>query len=316
MGFLKDLWRRMVWSPSPSAPTRSLSATFATRLYQKLTDHEAGKNLFLSPFSIQVALAMCAAGARGETRRVLAALLDAPENVEEQNRQYAALLQSVYGDGRRPFHLLTANALWGQQDDHFQPAFQEAVADFYDGALHAVNFRAQPDEAARAINAWVSGKTREKIRELIQRDCITPDTRLILTNAIYFKGLWDEPFQEVSTWDENWYGPRPMMPNETHYLGMVVTKRGVSLLADTQVQGRPSVHDLATLLAQVMRRPLAGRTHRPRRLHVRGHPQWRELFLLWTNSASWSPFTGNFRRCSKPTGAACGRCETPTGSAW
>jgi serpin B len=223
MGFLKNFWRRMVWSPSASAPTRSISSDFATRFYDKLTDHEVGKNLFLSPFSIQVALAMCAAGAKGETRRVLATLLGAPENVEEQNRQYAALLQAVTGDGQRPFQLLTANALWGQQDYHFKPDFQEAIADFYDGALHVVNFRTQPDEAARAINAWVSDKTREKIRELIQPDFISPDTRLILTNAIYFKGQWDEPFQKASTRKEDWYGPSgtskvPMMHRSGDYL--------------------------------------------------------------------------------------------------
>ena len=132
--------------------------TFAARLYEKLASSQAGKNLFVSPFSIQVALAMCAVGARGETRRVLADLIGAPASVEEQNRQYAELLRSVHGDGNRPFQLDLANALWGQQGYRFQAAFQEAIADFYDGALHVVNFRAQPDEAVRTINAWVSSK--------------------------------------------------------------------------------------------------------------------------------------------------------------
>src|SRR5947208_6356085 len=85
---------------------------FSTRLYNKLAGTQAGKNLFLSPFSIRVALAMCAVGAKGETRRVLADLIGASESVEEQNRQYARLLKSVQG-GDRPFQLVTANALWG-----------------------------------------------------------------------------------------------------------------------------------------------------------------------------------------------------------
>src|SRR6516164_2834556 len=89
--------------------------------------------------SIQVALAMCAVGAKGETRKVMADLIGAPENVEEQNRQYAELLKSVHGDGERPFQLTTANALWGQQGSHFKSDFQEAIADFYDGALHEVD---------------------------------------------------------------------------------------------------------------------------------------------------------------------------------
>jgi serpin B len=203
-------------------PTTARS-DFASRLYDKLAGTQAGKNLFLSPFSIRVALAMCAVGARGETRRVLADLIGAPESVEEQNRQFARLLKSVQGDGDRPFQLVTANALWGQEGYHFKPGFQEAIADFYDGALHEVNFRAQPDEAVRTINTWVSEKTREKIRELVKRDFINDDTRLILSNAIYFKGQWEARFQKSATGHEAWHGPHgslqvPMMRRRGDYL--------------------------------------------------------------------------------------------------
>ena len=82
--------------------------------------------------------------------------------------------------------------------------------------FHEVNFHAQPDEAVTTINAWVSDKTREKIRELVKRDFISDDTRLVLTNAIYFKGQWVELFDKGSTTDEDWHGPNgiskvPMM---------------------------------------------------------------------------------------------------------
>ncbi|HEV3259795.1 MAG TPA: serpin family protein [Gemmataceae bacterium] len=188
-----------------SATARS---DFASRLYDKLACNQAGTNLFLSPFSIRVALAMCAVGARGETRRALADLIGAPESVEEQNRQYALLLKSVNGEGGRPFQLVAANALWGQQGYHFNPDYKKAVADFYDGAFHEVNFRAQPDEAVRTINAWVSDKTRAKIKELVKRDFLSADTRLVLTNAIYFKGQWVEQFQRAATRDVDWHGPK------------------------------------------------------------------------------------------------------------
>src|ERR1700687_5521491 len=95
-------------------------SNFATRLYDKLATTQAGKNLFLSPFSIRVALAMCAVGAKGETRRVMADLIGAPESVEEQNSQYAELLKAVNGEGERPYQLTTANALWGQQGYRFK----------------------------------------------------------------------------------------------------------------------------------------------------------------------------------------------------
>ena len=85
--------------------------------------------------------------------------------------------------------------------------------------------------------------------------------------------------QDDETWEAEFRAlPKPVMQSETHYLGMVVSKQGGSLLADTQVQGRPSANDMATLFAQAMRRPLTGQAHRPRRIHVRGHPQWQELF--------------------------------------
>src|SRR5262249_53088151 len=96
-------------------------------------------------------------------------------------------------------------------------------------------------------------------------------------------GLCEGPLEAAAPEDETWEAgfqalPKPMMQTETHYLGLVITKRGDSILAETQVEGRPTVNDMATLLANAMRRPLTGKPHRPRRLQVRGHPQWRELF--------------------------------------
>jgi hypothetical protein len=87
----------------------------------------------------------------------------------------------------------------------------------------------------------------------------------------------------LSRSDESWEVdfpmlPKPIMQTETHYLGMVVTRTGGSLLADRPVQGRPSVNDLATLLAHAMRRPLDGDARRPALVRLRGHHQWRELF--------------------------------------
>jgi hypothetical protein len=84
--------------------------------------------------------------------------------------------------------------------------------------------------------------------------------------------------QEDETWEADFRAlPKPMMQNETHYLGLVVTKRGDSVLAETKIEGRPSANDLATLLVNAMRQPLGDGAHRPRRIHVRGHRQWREL---------------------------------------
>lgn len=85
--------------------------------------------------------------------------------------------------------------------------------------------------------------------------------------------------QEDETWEADFQAlPKPIMQSETHYVGIVVTKQKGVVLADSHVEGRPSANDLTKLLTQAMRRPAAGTARRPRRLYLRGHPQWRDLF--------------------------------------
>jgi hypothetical protein len=96
--------------------------------------------------------------------------------------------------------------------------------------------------------------------------------------AAFVKGRFKRLRQEDETWEADFQAlPKPVMQSQTHYLGMVVDPDG-SFLADSHVDGRPTVNDMATLLANAMRRPLTGKAHRPRCIHVRGHPQWKELF--------------------------------------
>jgi hypothetical protein len=96
--------------------------------------------------------------------------------------------------------------------------------------------------------------------------------------AAFVKSRLKRVRQEDVTWEADFQAlPRPITQSHTHYLGMVVAPDGF-LLADSRVEGRPTVNDMAALLANAMRRPLTEGAHRPRRIHVRGHPQWRELF--------------------------------------
>ena len=96
--------------------------------------------------------------------------------------------------------------------------------------------------------------------------------------SVFVKASLKRLRQEVETWEADFRAlPKPITQSRTDYQGMVVAPDG-STLADAKVEGRPTVNDVATLLANAMRRPLAGKAHRPRRLHVRGHPQWKELF--------------------------------------
>src|SRR5262249_29620740 len=97
-------------------------------------------------------------------------------------------------------------------------------------------------------------------------------------DAAFVKGRFKRLRQEDETWEADFQAlSKPITQSQTHYRGMVVAPDG-SCLADSHVEGRPTANDMATLLAHAMRRPLTGKAHRPRRLHVRGHPQWKELF--------------------------------------
>jgi hypothetical protein len=96
--------------------------------------------------------------------------------------------------------------------------------------------------------------------------------------SAFSKGAFGRLRRANDTWEADFRAlPTPMTQSETRYLGIVVSKDGGSVLARTQIDGRPTVDDLSALLADAMRRPLVGETHRPRLLHLRGHRQWREL---------------------------------------
>ncbi len=85
--------------------------------------------------------------------------------------------------------------------------------------------------------------------------------------------------QEDETWEADFRAlPKPVMQTVTHYLGMVLTQPHGFYLAQSEVERTPTVNDLATLLANAMRRPFVEGAHRPRRLHLRGNPRWKELF--------------------------------------
>jgi serpin B len=173
---------------------------FACELYARLRG-EPG-NLFFSPYSISTALAMTAAAARGETAHEMSATLHLPDDPAAVGAGFRALIDRVNGKGETPpraDELVTANALWLQQGQPFLPAFLDAARRDYSAEPHEVDFRSDTEGARRTINAWVERQTRDKIRDLIGPRTLNADTSLVLTNAIYFKGAWREPFPVAAT---------------------------------------------------------------------------------------------------------------------
>jgi serpin B len=175
---------------------------FATDLYARLSAKDAG-NLFLSPYSISTALAMTYAGAEGRTEKQMAEVLRFTLPEKQLHAAFASLRESSQpGDSKTAgFQLRVANRLWGQQGYHFMPAFQQTVRTNYGAELAPVDFARRSEEARQTINAWVEKETEEKIKDLIQPGLLDSTTRLVLTNAIYFKGTWTDEFKTQATKD-------------------------------------------------------------------------------------------------------------------
>ncbi len=173
---------------------------FAFSLYQKIAGAEPnlGKNVFFSPYSISTALGMTYAGARGETAQQMAAVLRFDEDQEALHRSFRDLAARLDGTGK-PYQLKIANALWGQRDYPFEAKFLSLIGEYYAGGFQTLDFAQAPEPSRVAINQWVERQTADKIRNLLQQGDITSLTRLVLTNAIYFKGEWETPFEKNQT---------------------------------------------------------------------------------------------------------------------
>ena len=169
------------------------NTAFAVDLYQTLR-HKDG-NVFLSPYSISLALAMAYAGARGETERQIAETLHFTLPQERLHPALNALDLEIGSRGvSRGFKLNVANAVWGQDGYQFLPEYLDLLAENYGAGVRRVDFMAQANAARRTINEWVSDKTEGRVRDLLPPGAVGMLTKMVLTNAIYFKAKWAEPF--------------------------------------------------------------------------------------------------------------------------
>jgi serine protease inhibitor len=170
---------------------------FAVELLGQVRDQPG--NLFFSPSSISTALAMTYAGARTETAREMAKALHFTLPQERLHPAFASMIQALEsGASKGGYRLSVANRLWGQKGYHYRPEFLATTREQYGAELAEVDFAAS-EQARQAINAWISEKTEGKILDLIPSGVLDGLTRLVLTNAIYFKGTWSEPFPKAST---------------------------------------------------------------------------------------------------------------------
>ncbi len=195
---------------SPVAVANAAGAATATNrfgfnLYDELRNTPG--NLIFSPASAEVALAMASAGARGGTLDEMANALRVV-HLDDAHASFGSLLDSLNGrDGDSGVTIHLANRLWGQAGTAFRPAFLAVMSDRYHAPLGEVDFERAPAAAGAAINAWAAHETHDRITDIIEPDGLPTDTRLVLANAVYFKGAWKLPFETSATADEDFATP-------------------------------------------------------------------------------------------------------------
>ncbi|MFC2045021.1 serpin family protein [Chloroflexota bacterium] len=191
-------------SQGDSATLVDGNSEFAFDLYRVLKGTDG--NLFYSPYSISLALAMTYAGARGETEEQMADTLNFALQQDPLHPAFNGLDidlssrgEGAKGKDEEGFRLNIVNAIWGQKDYEFLSEYLDILAGNYGAGLRILDFVAEPELSRITINGWVSDQTEGRIEDLIPQGVIDALTRLVLTNAIYFNAAWQFPFEGDAT---------------------------------------------------------------------------------------------------------------------
>lgn len=189
-------------APQDASETNALvkgNTEFAFNLYATLRVTDG--NLFFSPYSVSSALAMTHAGARGTTASQIARTLRFSLPPARLHSVFAGLNREVTAipDVSSSYQLYVANALWAQQGGALRDDFIKITRELYGAGLNEMNFVRAPEDARNTINQWVRKQTNDRIIELLNRGSLNGETRLVLTNAVYFMGAWEQPFNPRQT---------------------------------------------------------------------------------------------------------------------
>ena len=180
------------------------NTVFAVELYKKLCS-ETG-NISISPYSISASLAMTCAGARGDTQKQMTETLRfsvEPKSIQPAFDSLRSILDNLNVKGG--VNLNVANSLWAQEGYDILPEYKDLLKTYCGAATISLDYKTQPGEAIKTINGWVEERTRGRIKDIIAPDAITPDTKMVLTNAICFKGDWEQKFQDDFTEDSKFF---------------------------------------------------------------------------------------------------------------
>jgi serpin B len=169
---------------------------FAFDLYSRYSLNKG--NIFYSPYSISSALAMAYEGARGETAKEMQAVFHFPKDRSVCRESFSRLYQQINKKGKK-YTLSTTNALWAEKDYTFLKDYFDVIDKYYGGKVTNLDFKNEAEKSCLIINNWIEEQTNNKIKDLIPAGTLNSLTRLVITNAIYFKGFWFRPFDKKRT---------------------------------------------------------------------------------------------------------------------
>nr|XP_003225624.1 PREDICTED: serpin B6 [Anolis carolinensis] len=194
------------------------NTNFALNLFKKLNEEDTTKNVFYSPWSMSSALSMVFMGAKGNTAAQMATVLSVPKG-EELHQEYGKLLSKINKPDTKCL-LKSANRLFGEESYEFLAPFIDSSQKFYHAGLEKLNFIKTSEDCRKHINAWVEEQTAGKITNLLAPGIINNLTRLVLVNAIYFKGNWANQFRKEHTMER----PFRINKNESRPVQMMFKK--------------------------------------------------------------------------------------------
>lgn len=239
-----------------SMPMQASIEAFNADLYANL---KSGKgNVFYSPASIELALAMTASGAKGTTLSQMESVLHLANDMTAAGQSANALLTTWSTPQPNGPTLAIANRLWGQQGYAFQPDYLQNTNKWYGADLGQLDFKKAPDAARKTINTWVSDKTNKKIPDLLPAGSVSASTRLVLTNAVYFKGAWRTTFDKKRTKAEPFKATAGNVQAQTMHTKL--EHGSYADVGDAEVLAIPYAGDASHRLSMLVVLPKAGKT--------------------------------------------------------
>ena len=171
---------------------------FALQIYEQLRNQEG--NLVFSPYSISSSVAMAYAGSRGTTKAQMEDVFHLAVTGDEFHKTFRHINDRLLADAKgRRYDLKMMNSLWYADSAEINADYRRVVKNYYGASALPVNMKLNPESARRIINSWFEKQSRGKFKDLIAAGKLSPQTRLVLANAIYFKGAWSSKFDKRNT---------------------------------------------------------------------------------------------------------------------